>query len=163
MSAVDGARAHDFDLDATVLRPSFGGAVVRDRLHRPFAFGVDAVGLDALADQVLLHRFRTLQRQALVGGRGADVVGMADDDDDLQVHTRELRDQVIEARLRVLVIDRVCVREAHVSRERDLLAGRGRRRWGRGGWGRWRSFGRGRWRRRWWWWWRRGRRRRWRH
>src|SRR6266850_6619321 len=81
----DGLGADHFDLDAAVLLPALRGLVVRDRLARALALGVDAVGFDALAHQVFLDRFRTAQRQPIVQCGRAGVVGMPNHDDYLEL------------------------------------------------------------------------------
>src|SRR5690606_20363578 len=95
VSAV-GAGAHHFDFHAAVLRAAFGGAVVGHGLLLALAFGVHAVALDALGDQVGLHGFGTADRQALVVGIGADGVGVAHGDDHFEVDALDLADQVVQ-------------------------------------------------------------------
>src|SRR5690606_14287428 len=129
------ARADALDLDATVLRAALAGAVVGDGLLLALAFGVDPVGLDALADQVGLDRFGTTNRQLLVVGIGTDTVGVTDGDDHLERDARQLAGQVVEARLAFGLQHGLVEIEEGVGGEGDLLAGRGRGRRGfrRGG------------------------------
>ena len=84
------------ELDATVLRAAFGGLVVGDRLLGAFAFGVDAVGFDALADKVSLDRFGTTQRQFLVVSVGSDRVGVANSDNNLEREALDLRCELVQ-------------------------------------------------------------------
>ena len=134
------AGADHFDFHATVLRAAFGGLVVGDGLLLALAFGVDAVLLDALADQVGLDGFGAADRQLLVVGVGADRVGVADGDDDFEVDAAHLADQVVELGLAFGLQHRLVEVEERVGREGDLLArrraattGGGRRRGGGGG------------------------------
>ena len=114
---------------------AFFGLVVGHRLLLALAFGVDAVLLDALADQISLHGFGTTHRQLLVVGVVADRVGVTDGDDDFEVDATHLADQIVElgAAFRLehgLVEVEECVgSEGHLlARRRSRRGGGGRRR-----------------------------------
>ena len=67
------------DLDPTVLRPAVGGGIGGDWLS--FASAVDhyATPVNTVGRKVVAGRLGTLQRQGVVDGIGADVVGVPDD------------------------------------------------------------------------------------
>ena len=86
--------ADDFDINATVrlqasnnLRALRALALIRLRhwLLAAFAFGVDAVSRDALADHVVLDCSSALFRQLLVVSSTTDTVGMPHSDNDFQI------------------------------------------------------------------------------
>ena len=93
--------ADDLDLDATIglqaldelpVLAGIGSHVAAGGLRLGFAlaFGVDAVRLDALADQVILDGLGPTLGQLLVVLVGADAVSVADRDDDFQRDLVEL-------------------------------------------------------------------------
>ena len=105
-------RADDFDLDATIRLQAFDkllvlavfGAhllalVASDRLLFALAFGIDATGFEALADDVFLYRRGALVRQLLVVAVRADAVGMTDGNDDFELEFLGLDGEVVELRL----------------------------------------------------------------
>src|SRR5581483_3456807 len=67
----------DDHVDAAVVFAAFGGVVAGDGIGFALADGGDAVGGDAVRDQVLAHGFRAALRQFVVARGIADVVGMA--------------------------------------------------------------------------------------
>src|SRR5690606_39125176 len=73
---------HDPDLDATVQGAALFGAVVGHRIAVAEAGDLEALALQALADQVGGHVLRAFLGNALVDGGAADVVGVAADLDD---------------------------------------------------------------------------------
>src|SRR5438067_12929656 len=126
------ARADDFELDAAVLGAALARLVVGDGLLLALAFGVDAVRLDALGDEVRLYRLGAAHGELLVVGVAADRVGVADGDHHFEVHASDLRREIVELRLALGLDDRLVEVEEHVGREGDLLGDRfglGRRRW----------------------------------
>src|SRR3954453_12487445 len=69
--------APDHDLHPAVLLAASRGRVARHRHGLAHANGGHARGIDPGADQGGAHRIGPLLRQALVGGRGAAIVGVA--------------------------------------------------------------------------------------
>src|SRR5438093_11635950 len=92
------ASADDFYFDAAVLGAAFAGLVVGDRLLLALALGVDAVGLDALRDEIGLDRFGAAPRALLVVGVAADRIGVADGDHHLEVDAAHLAREIVELR-----------------------------------------------------------------
>src|ERR1700752_222970 len=67
------------DVDAAILLPTGSGVFVSNRVFLALAFCVDAVGLDALADQIRLHRFSAAQRQTVIQRSASSAVRMTGD------------------------------------------------------------------------------------
>src|SRR6476620_9403012 len=95
------AGTNHFDFNATVLGAASSSLVVCDGLLLALAFGVDAICFNALGNQVGFDSFSATDRQTLVVSVGTDGVGMANGDDDFQVHAFELGGQVVQLRLAV--------------------------------------------------------------
>ena len=107
--------------------------VAGDGLLLALAFGVDAVGFDALAHQVVLDRSGALLGELLVVRVGADAVGVADGDDHFELDALGFGGEIVE-RLLAFGAQRGLVEvEQRVGGERDLLGGGLRRRGGGGG------------------------------
>src|SRR5690606_945018 len=118
------ARTDDFDFYATVLGAAFARGVAGHGLELTLAFGVDAVGVDALADQVLLDRVGTALGQTLVVLLGTDGVGVADRDQGFEVDGRSLRGDLVE-NLTTFGLERVFVEVEEGVGVQDDLGGRG--------------------------------------
>ena len=88
--------ADDFNFNATVLCATGGCFVAGDWLLFAFAFGVDAAGFDAFRYQIRLDGFSAANRQLLVVSIRTYRVGVADSDDDFEVHAFELRVQIVK-------------------------------------------------------------------
>ena len=115
------ARADDFDFHAAVLGAAFLGLVARDRLLLAFAFGVDAVRLDALAHQVGLDGFGAADGELLVVRIGADRVGVADGDHHLKVDALHLVGEVVELALGISLDHGLVEVEQRVGGHRHFL------------------------------------------
>jgi len=123
----------DFDFDATVrLQASDGLLALRalalvslgHGLLLALAFGVDAVGFHALADQVFLDGGSALLGQLLVVGIGAEAVGVADGDDHFELDALDLLDQLVELGLAFGTQGGLVEVEQGVGGEGDLLGSR---------------------------------------
>src|SRR5690606_262716 len=90
------AGTDDLDFHATVLCTTFASGVRGDGVGFALAFGVDTVGRDALADEVVLHGSGAALGQTQVVLLGTDRVGVADGDQGFEVQCFNLSGHLIE-------------------------------------------------------------------
>src|SRR5690606_18976959 len=111
---------HDPDLDATVQGAALFGAVVGHRIAVAEAGDLEALALQALADQVGGHVLRAFLGNALVDGGAADVVGMAADLDDGLVVLAQGGGDVVERRVELRLEFGAVEVEGHAVGEVEL-------------------------------------------
>src|SRR5690606_36049954 len=99
LAAGSALQRHDPDLDAAVEATPLFGAVVGDREAVAEARDLEALALQALADQVGGHVLGALLGDALVHRLAADVVGMAADLDDGLVVLAQGAGHVVQRRI----------------------------------------------------------------
>src|SRR5690606_16653495 len=114
------------NLNEAVLDTAFARLVGSDGLQFALAFRVDAVGVDAEADQVGLDRSGTTLGQTLVVLFGTDRVGVADGDDGLEVDALGLLSDLLQQLAAFRLQGRLVEVEEGVGIE-DNLGGHGRR------------------------------------
>jgi hypothetical protein len=134
--------ADDFDVDAAIRLQAVDqglglgvalALVAGDRLLFALAFGVDAVGFDALGNQVFLDGGSALLGQLLVVGVTTDAVGVADGEDHFELDGLGLGDHFVELGLAFRTQDSLVEVEQGVGSDGDLFAGRLDAGSGRGG------------------------------
>src|SRR5690606_8959667 len=122
----------DFHFDATIRLQAgdLRGAatdvvalVAGDRLGFALAFGVDAVRIDALRDQVGLDGGGATLGQTLVVGGGTEAVGVADGEDHFQLERLGLGSQFVQLGLAFRLQDGLVEVEQGVGSQLDLVGG----------------------------------------
>ena len=94
-------RADNFDINATIRLQAVDellalralALILGDRLLFAFAFGVNAVGFNAFADEEGLDSSSALLGERLIVGVGAKTVSMTDCNDHFQLHALQVGDQ----------------------------------------------------------------------
>lgn len=123
----------DLDFDAAIGLQAFNHllalcalALVRlgHWLLLALAFGIDAIGFDTFADQVVLHGGGTALGKLLVVRIGPETVGMADGNDDLKLDVVHLGYDIVKLGLAFRTQDGLVEVEQRVRRQCDLLGGR---------------------------------------
>src|SRR3569623_3489286 len=115
----------DFDFHTAVLGAAGCSFVACNRLLLAFAFGIDAIGFDAFRYQIRLDCFRAAHGQFLVVCIGADGVGMADGDNDFQVHAYELGYQIVELGFAVRLQHSLIEVKESIGGKSDFFGSRG--------------------------------------